>query len=208
MSKVARLFSLLVLVLSGAAIADSGETKWEFLAEKDGIHVWSRETPGSDMPAFRGQAFIKGNIDDILKTMLDWKHHTEWMYGCEESTMLKELGADHAIMYNRVGAPWPVWDRDVIADTIIERSADKKALTVSFKNIESKLKPVPKKVIRLPRLVGFYKLWEVEPKKTKVLYQVETDAGGSLPRWLAIFGAKALPYETLNALRVRVEGNS
>jgi hypothetical protein len=27
-----------------------------------------------------------------------------------------------------------------------------------------------------------------------------------LPRWLAIFGAKALPYETLNRLRERVEG--
>lgn len=207
MWKVARLISLLLCIVSGAAVADSGETKWEFLDEKDGIHVWKRETPGSDMPAFRGQAFIKGSIDEILDTMLDWKHHTDWMYGCEESTMLKELGANHAIMYNRIGAPWPVWDRDVIADTTIERSADKKSLTVAFKNIDSKLRPVPKKVIRLPRLVGFYKLWQVEPKKTKVLYQVETDAGGSLPRWLAIFGAKALPYETLNRLRERVEGD-
>ena len=82
------------------------------------------------------------------------------------------------------------------------------AVTTEGSVPDSKLKPLPKKVIRLPRLVGFYKLWEVEPKKTKVLYQVETDAGGSLPRWLAIFGAKALPYETLNRLRERVEGDS
>jgi hypothetical protein len=207
MSKAVKLTSLLMLILVGSAFADVGETKWEFLAEKDGIHVWKREIPGSDMPGFRGQAFINASIYDIMTTMLDWKKHTEWMYGCEESTVLKELGSDHAILYNRVGAPWPVWDRDVIVDTVIERSADKRALVVNFKNIDSKLRPVPKKVVRLPRLVGFYKLWQVEPKKTKVLYQVETDAGGSLPRWLAIFGAKALPYETLNRLRERVEAD-
>lgn len=205
MSKPAKLISLLLVILAGSVAADSGETKWEFLAEKDGIHVWKREIPGSDMPGFRGQAFVKAGIDDVMKTMLDWKKHTEWMYGCEESTVLKDLGSDHAIMYARVGAPWPVWDRDVIVDTIIERSPDKKALVVNFRNVDSKLRPVPKKVVRLPRLVGFYKLWELEPKKTKVLYQVESDAGGSLPRWLAIFGAKALPYETLNRLRERVE---
>jgi len=199
---------LLLVVLAGSAAADSPDGKWEFLSEKDGIHVWKREIPGSDMPGFRGQVYIKGSIDDVMKTMLDWKKHTEWMFGCEESTVLKQLGDNHAIMYNRVGAPWPVWDRDVIVDTTIERSGDKKALVVNFRNIDSKLRAVPKKVIRLPRLVGFYKLWEVEPKKTKILYQVETDAGGSLPRWLAIYGAKALPYETLSRLRGRVEGST
>jgi hypothetical protein len=207
MSQAVKLIALVLLILAGSAAADSGETPWEFLAEKDGIHVWKREIPGSDMPGFRGQTYIKASIDDILKTMLDWRKHTEWMFGCEESTMLKQFSESHAIMYNRVGAPWPVWDRDVIVDTTLERSADKKALVVNFKNIASQLRAVPKKVVRLPRLVGFYKLWEVEPKKTKVLYQVETDAGGSLPRWLAIFGAKALPYETLNRLRERVEGD-
>lgn len=198
-----------ILILSFLAVwagstAALDEPKWEWVGEKEGIHVWQHEIPGSDMPGFRGQGFIKASIDQILKEMLDWKHHPDWMFGCKESRPLKVFNNTHGIMYNRTEAPWPVWDRDVIVDTVLERSSDKRYLLVAFKNISYQF-PVPQRVIRLPRLVGFYKLWEVEPMKTKVLYQVETDAGGSLPRWLALFGAKALPYETLNALRKRVE---
>ena len=206
MAKRVKLFSVLLVILAASSAAADGSS-WEWLAEKDGIHVWKREIPGSDMPGFRGQAFIKASLDEILKNMLDWKKHTEWMYGCKESTVLQQLSENHALMYNRVGAPWPVWDRDVIVDTIIERPGGPNALVVTFKSVESKLRPVPKRVVRLPKLVGFYKLWQLEPKKTKVLYQVESDAGGSLPRWLAVYAAQALPYETLHALQKRVEGS-
>lgn len=197
------LFALLVVTPGRGA---DSEPKWEFLDKDDGIDVWKRDIPGSDMPGFRGQTFIKASIGDIMKTMLDWKKHTEWMYACEESTLLKQITPDHLLMYNRIGAPWPVWDRDVIADTLIERASDGKSVKVTFQNIASELKAVPKKVIRLPKLEGFYKLWEVEPKKTKVMYQVEADVGGSLPRWLARAGAKDLPHVTLEKLRARVEG--
>jgi hypothetical protein len=206
MSKLLRvlaLLSLFVVVVGARAVAD--EASWQFVSQKEGVHVWKHEVAGSDMPAFRGQVFLKASIDQILNQMLDWKRHTEWMYGCQESTLLQVLSPEHAIMYNRVGSPWPVWDRDVIADTQLERSPDGKALVVNFKNVDSKLRPVPRGVIRLPRLIGFYKLWQLEPKRTQVLYQVEMDAGGSLPRWLASYGAEALPYETLSRLRKRVE---
>jgi len=200
--------SLLLLFLSFAGVspaAAGGEREWEFLDGDDGIHVWKREIAGQDMPGFRGQTHIRASLEQVITVMLDYKRHTEWMYACEESDVLKRFDADHAIMYNRIGAPWPVWDRDVIADTLIERSPDGKQLKVTFQNVASDLRKVPSKVIRLPKLQGFYKLWAVEPNKTKVLYQVEADLGGSIPRWLAISGAKDLPHITLERLRERVE---
>ncbi len=193
------------LVVCGGSAAAADEVKWEWVGEKDGIRVWQHEIPGSDMPGFRGQTFIKASIDEILKVMLDWKRHPEWMYGCKESRPLKVFSDTHGIMYARVEGPWPVWDRDMVVDTVIERSADQHYLQVTFKNVNSDLHPVPHHVVRLPKLLGFYKLWQLEPKNTKILYQVESDAGGSLPRWLVLFAARALPYETLNALRKRVE---
>ncbi len=204
MSIPTKLLTLLLLLLTGTVAADSGEPKWEFLTEKDGIHVWKRELPGSDMPSFRGQTFMKASIEDIMKVMVDVKRHADWIYGCKESAML-ELNGDRAIMYNRTAAPWPVWDRDVIFETLVQQAQDKRSLVMNFNRIDAPLRPVPNKVIRLPRFEGFFKLWEIEPKKTKILYQVESDPGGSLPRWLAIMGAKSLPYETLNRLRKLVE---
>jgi len=197
-------FVFFLLVSAAPAVAGS-EREWEFLGNDDGIHVWKREIAGQDMPGFRGQAFIKASIEQIITTMLDYKKHTDWMYACEESDVLKRFNPDHALMYNRIGAPWPVWDRDVIADTLVERSPDGRQLKVTFQNVASDLRKVPSKVIRLPRLQGFYKLFAVESNKTKVLYQVEADLGGNIPRWLAINGAKDMPHITLERLRERVE---
>jgi hypothetical protein len=198
----------LVLACAAPAAAAGEPEKWEFVDKDDGIHVWKHEVPGHDVPDFRGQTFINASIDQVLVQMLDWKRHTEWMFACAESTLLKQLQPDHMIMYNRIDVPWPVWDRDVIADIAIERSDDKKYLKVTFKNISSDLRSVPNHVVRLPKLIGFYKMWEVEPGKTKIMYQVAAELGGSVPRWLAVRGARDLPHVTLLKLRERVEAVS
>jgi hypothetical protein len=199
-------WTLLIVLAFAAPAAAAGEPeKWDFVDKDDGIHVWKHEVPGHDVPDFRGQTIINASIDQILREMLDWRHHCDWMFACAESTMLKRIQDDRMIMYNRIDTPWPVWDRDVIAEIVLERSEDKKYLKVSFKNISSDLRSVPKKVVRLPKLIGFYKLWELEPGKTKILYQVEAELGGSVPRWMAVRGARDLPHVTLQKLRERVE---
>jgi hypothetical protein len=210
MRNVAKWFLLIAMASVPASVAApvaaAGEPEeWDFVDKDDGIYVWKHEVPGHQVPDFRGQTVISASMDEILVQMLDWKKHTEWMYACVESAMLKQHDPTHMTMYNRIGAPWPVWDRDVVANIAIERATDGKYIKVSFQNISSALRPVPKRVVRLPKLVGFYKLWEVEPNKTKIMYQVEAEMGGSIPRWLAVAGARDLPHHTLDRLRSRVE---
>ncbi|MDB4972296.1 MAG: Collagenase [Myxococcaceae bacterium] len=194
---------------SAAAVHADAQTaapKWEYVEDDDHVRLWKLEVPGQDLPGFRGQTIIDASIDDILSVMLQWQKHTDWMYRCAESKLLKELNNHEALMYNRTSAPWPVWDRDVIVSTDIQRGADNKSVSVTFKNVASDLKPVPGSTIRMPRLEGFYKLWYVGPKQTRVMYQVESDIGGSIPKWLAARATKDLPRITLVKLKERVTG--
>jgi hypothetical protein len=202
------LFGFVLLCVSAfvCSATAAGQGAWHHIEAEDGIDVWKLELPGQDMPGFRGQTFIHGSVDDIMQQLLDWKQHTKWMFHCSESLLLKQVNANQAIMYNRTDAPWPIWDRDVIVDTTISVAPDKRSATVTFKNINSKLKGPVEHVVRMPRMIGFYKLWQVEPTRVKVLYQVEADIGGSIPGWLAARAAKDLPYHTLLRLRERVEG--
>jgi len=203
------LFASAVTLRPHSVQADSQtQPKWEYLEDDDGVRLWRLDVPGQDLPGFRGQTVINASIDDILNVMLKWEKHPDWMYRCAESKLLKKLDDRQALMYNRTSAPWPVWDRDVIVETDIDRSADNKLLTVSFKNVDSKLKPAPDNTIRMPRLVGFYKLWFVSPTQTKIMYQVESDIGGSIPKWLAVRATKDLPRITLVKLKERVTGKS
>lgn len=196
-----------LLALPGVGVAAQGPSQkgnWEQIDDDEGIKVWQNEVPGSDLPGFRGEVVVAAEPQAIVDVIEDWKHHTEWMHRCAESTRLKRFEDGRALMYNRTSAPWPVWDRDVILETKLERSEDGKTTTLSFHNVSSDLRKLPEKVVRMPRLTGFYKLVWLGDKKTKITYQVEADPGGSLPRWVAKRVVRDLPFETLSRLRDRV----
>ena len=194
-----------LLALAPALAANDGE--WAFIDEEDGIRTWRKEL-GERRAAFRGQAFIRGSIDDALAPILDWKHHTEWMYGVKESTLLKQLSPTRVLVYVRVKGVWPVWDRDAISESELQWSADRKHLAIYGHSVQSSLRPVPSRVVRMPLLKGTMKMWQVEPRRVKVLYDIEADLGGRVPMWIAKLASREIPYHTLFNLRKRVQGES
>lgn len=184
----------------------AGDAGWEFIDEEDGVHTWRKDL-GEHRAAFRGQTYVRGTIDEALAPILDWKHHTEWMYGVKESTLLKQLSPTRVLVYIRVSGVWPVWDRDAISVSELHWSADHKHLVIDGHSVPSDLKAVPEHVVRMPMLKGKMKMWQVEPQRVKVLYDIEADLGGRVPQWLAKMAAKQIPYRTLSNLRKRVQGD-
>jgi hypothetical protein len=182
--------------------ADS-QPAWVQVDDDDGIKTWKLEVPGQEFPSFRGQTTIEASIATIRAVIEDVARHPEWMQNCVDAKLIKRIGDDRAIVYNRTGTPWPVWDRDVVLDTQFSSSEDGKVLTLTFRNTDPQLHPLPEKTVRMPRLLGSYIMRELSPEKTLVTYQVEADVAGSIPRWLADRLAKDMPYKTLSRLRER-----
>lgn len=182
---------------------------WVLVEDDEGIKVWSLDIPGQDLPGFRGITMINATIEEIMKFVLDTTKHTEWMWNCDESRIVERFAEDHGILYNRINAPWPVKDRDVLLDIGYRYTPQRTAVTFRFRETkerqwEEKV-PVPRRVVRIPKLTGFFRLWQETPTKTNVLYQVEVDIGGNVPDMAARRYARKLPYETLEALREMVE---
>lgn len=182
----------------------TGDGDWEFIDEEDGIHTW-RKVLSEHRAAFRGQTYMRGTIDDVLAPILDWKHHTEWMYGVTESTKLAQLSPTRVLVYVRVKGIWPVWDRDAISESELHWAPDHKHLAIYGHSVPSTLRSVPARVVRMPLLKGTMKMWQVEPRRVKVLYDIEADLGGRIPQWIAKIATKQIPYQTLFNLRKRVE---
>jgi hypothetical protein len=205
--KYTRSFSLAtllwLLVLPLAAQTPAGT--WEQVDDDDGIKVWQLVIPGRELPGFRGETVIPGPAELIVEELKKVDQHTQWMHRCTASNVIRNIDEDRVIIYNRTDTPWPVWDRDAILDTQFTRSADKKEITLTFKNTDPSLRPVPESVIRMPRLVGSYRMTKLADDKTRVVYQVEVDIGGSVPTFIAKRVARDMPYETLSRLRERVK---
>ena len=191
------------LLVSPVSVVAQSARDWTQIDESEGIRVWKREIPGQQLPGFRGETVMATSVEALVAVLKDYARHPEWMHRCVASAQLKDLGGGHSIDYNRTGAPWPVWDRDIIIDAQWSEAPDGRLVTLSFKNANPKLRPLPKRTVRMPRLVGFYQLWRLGPNRTKVIYQVEADPGGSLPTWLAKSVVRDMPYNTLSALRDR-----
>lgn len=203
-----RSVSVLVLMLAtfvGAPLAaQNAKDGWERIDEDDGITTWKHEVPGQVVPGFRGQVVIPADIDKVRLAIEDVKSHTKWMHRCAESTTLKVLGETESLVYNRTDSPWPVSDRDVVLKTKRVVNGDGDEVLLAFQNTKSDLKGEQDGVVRMPKLVGFYKLTKLNDGRTKVVYQVEADVGGSLPNWIVKRVVKEMPYETLSKLRDRV----
>lgn len=197
------LVCLAVFSLATLAYAEASGT-WRQIDDDDGIKIWKLEIPGVEVPGFRGETIMNASAESVAAYLKHVELHTEWMYRCSESVIVKRFDEDAALVYNRTDTPWPVWDRDAVLDTAFVTSEDNKVITLTFKNIESKLRPLPDNVIRMPRLVGSYRMEKLAPARTKVTYTVEVDIGGSVPDWMAEMVARDMPYKTLLKLRGRV----
>ena len=188
--------------------AEDPAANWQLIEDDEGIKVWSLAIPGQDLPGFRGITKINATVDQVMTFMLDTTKHTEWMYNCDESRLVKRYDEQHGILYNRVNAPWPVYDRDVLLDIMYRYTPARTAVTFRFRNTKDFDMPVPRRVVRIPRLEGFYRLWQETPTRTNVLYQVEVDIGGDVPDRAARRYARNLPFETLEKLREMLEAKN
>lgn len=209
MKSLAWLASFLALAALALPLrAADSQPAWIEVDDDDGIKTWRREVPGQELPSFRGRATLAATPQAIRTVIEDVARHPEWMHNCVGAKLIERVDADRAIVYNRTGTPWPVWNRDVVLDTVFASSEGGKLLTLTFRNTDPSRYPLPEKTVRMPRLTGSYTLRQLAPGKTEVTYQVEADVGGSLPRWLANRLAKEMPYKTLSRLRTRVTGRT
>jgi hypothetical protein len=200
-------FLLLCLLVLAPITAFAAGPNWELVQDEEGIQVWGLEIPGKDLPGFRGVTVVDASIDEILNEMLDIPTHVEWMYRCRDARMLKQMTESHGILYNRVRAPWPIKDRDMVIDVDYRFTPQHNALTIRFRNTNEVDVPVPFWTVRIPRIEGFYRLWLDDAGKTNVLYQVEVDIGGNVPDGSARRYARKLPFVTLLNLRERAESS-
>jgi hypothetical protein len=196
-----------IIVIFVAIAATPGALRaadWEQLLEDDGITVYSRETPGSSLPTFRGETMINGSLLDILAVFQDVPHHTSWMYACLESTIVKRHSEVEALVYNKIDVPWPLNDRDVVLHAKLTYDLDEREAWNRFRSVETPLKSPAPDVVRVPRLEGFFHMVAITPEMTAIVYQVESHPGGMIPDWLAAIASRRLPLNTLSLLRERV----
>jgi hypothetical protein len=180
-------------------------SEWELVAAESGISVYRRAVEDRELPIMRATATFAAKPYEILPVLHDVRYHREWMHRCIEAELLERKGPWDAVAYNRTAAPWPVADRDTVFRARLRVMEPGRVIESRFQNVPSlHLKPIPPNTVRLPTMRGFYKFTLQPDGATRVVYQLDTDPGGTIPTWLVIRTTREIPLITVRGLREQV----
>jgi hypothetical protein len=197
------LFFALALGTVGPAWGDD-ESGWRKIYEEQGVVVSTLEEPGQELPRFRGQATLKGDVLHVLAILLDDARSKEWAKSADEAEVLRKIDERTAIVYSRSHQTWPVKDRDLVMKRKIEILDPGQAFRVHLVCIPGE-RPSVKGVIRLAHCETNIELKKVDATHTFVDYRVRADPGGHSPSFLVRWASKSIPLDTLTALGKQIE---
>jgi hypothetical protein len=192
------LSGLAFFLVSGKASAAA----WEKIDDENGIKVFRKDVPGSQLVAFRGEAMISAPLEKLLWVLADNAHRTDWVDRLKKSVVLATSGRYEFIVYQHFGLPFPISDRDYVYRGRATRDQHG-VVTLAIASVTHPKAPATIGV-RANLIGSRYVLTPKGPDKTYVVVEVHTDPKGAIPTWLVNLIQKSWPMKTLKGLRAQV----
>jgi hypothetical protein len=195
-SRSAALCACLCLV---AVAVRAHEPGWTVIESNEGITVSRREQPGADMPAFRGQGSLQGNVLQMLALMMDLSATPRWACGIDEARAIgpRDERTDYVYLYSDV--PWPIRDRDMVVrrDIFVEEQAKQFRIEL---HCDPDRAPPRDGVVRVRNCDSTFRLKRMDLDHTDLDYVMTLDPAGHLPKWSGSWIAKHVPFRTLRSI--------
>lgn len=195
MVKWYRLLVVVSFLFSTSVYADN----WQLAKEEGGIQVFTKNTSGSSLKAFKGVISIPTHLGAILATINDTSIYSRLFHNTKQTKELKRVSKIESYRYMVTGLPWPAKSRDSAIHSVLRQDKKTKVIQITLNGVPNYI-PVKPNLIRIQKMSG---RWLLVPQKdsVKVIYEMSVDPGGSLPTWLVNSMSVDLPFITLSNLR-------
>lgn len=188
-----------ILLIISFSLTSFEIDKWELKESVDGIDVYTK-IDDQNKHWSRLECVMNATPDEVVKFASKIEYLNSWVYGCASSQVLSEN--NNITIYHIVtDMPFPISDRDIIIKK--ERFFDHQ--TGIYSSILSKDSEFdyPTEYLNVEDFQANWKYIPLENGKTKVIYEVYADPGGSIPNWLVEKFSSKGPYKSLENLRSR-----
>lgn len=177
---MSKLFATISLVLCSLAAYSS--PNWKLKKEEDDIKIYTAHSDSSAIKLIRVELNLEATAQQFIAFMLDVPKQTEWLYNCHTARTLERLAPNEIMFYAEVALPWPASNRDYITHMTITQRLPGHATIHSFA-VPDHLPNKPGKV-RLQKSVAHWEIAPLSPTEIKIVYELNTDPGGSIPAWV------------------------
>jgi hypothetical protein len=203
-SFAAPLIVVLALVTPHAATADESAIPWTKIDDADGVTVYRRELPGSDVIAFKGEGLVNARLVRVASVVFDTSRATEWIDSLAEARVVRRISDTEYIEYDHVSTPFVMKDRDFVTWNKLDYDPARKAITIRMRSVTDPSAP-PTGYVRGELVSSTFVLTEAaDGKATRVVGDVHCDPRGSIPKWIVNWFQRDWPRSTFKKLRVQV----
>jgi hypothetical protein len=196
----ALLLTIIFVMLRGSLAAQA----WEFIKEKDGIKIYTRKEAGNSLKSFKGVADIHASKEKVYNLVGNVKNLDWWDKNLREIKVLyyeKEKRSQYYLVYD---SPWPVTDRDICSEAVINTDSVTGIRTIYAKPLSAVIPEKP----GLVRIKHYWQRWTLVPGGKNVVHvELEgyVDPAGAVPDWIYNMVITDTPLKIIRGIKQRLE---
>ena len=191
--------SIMLTMCASSCLFAAGEQGWELQRDKDGIQVHTRPVEGSPYDTVRTTTrMMDVRLSSLVALIEDAPACTDWADSCAESYLVERLSESESLVYTHNDMPFPVKDRDVVAQ--VKWTQDAASFEVEMNSVAT-VGNMDEVRGRL-RLIEAVASWNFAPQadgSVLISNQAHIDPGSALPGWVTNMLLIDAPFETMKS---------
>lgn len=198
-----RLVVCLFLALSASGVFAAPQNTWEQIDDDQGIQVFRKAMPGSDIVAFKGAGIVDASLEKIFWVLCDAEHEKQWVEMLIDNYVMENMTAFDRVQYQNFDLPWPLSDRDFVYRAVA--TMDEKGRLHLVLNSVGHPKTPETRGVRAEIMESGFILTPRPDGKTFVEVSIFSDPKGILPTWVINLVQASWPMETMLGIRKQVK---
>ena len=189
-----------ILVFSNTIVAQS----WDFIKEKDGIKIYTRNDTGKTLKSYKGITDIHAPAEKVFSLLEDVNHTEWWDKNLTQIKVLRYEKCRKAQYYLVYDLPWPVTDRDLCVDVTVTTDTATGVSRITAVPLAGAI-PARQDMIRI---LEYRQVWTIIPagrELTHVILEGFVDPAGSIPDWVSNMLIVESPFKVISGVRDRLE---
>lgn len=192
----------LTFAAASASAAKPNPLPWEEIDDTDGMQVWARKVPGSNVREVKAETIVNLPAERVWAVLYDVSKYTEFMPYLIKGKVLGPAGPDAQYEYQLIDPPI-VDKRDYTLKVTVRQDKEKGLYSRSWVPANDKGPKPIEDVVRVTICEGSWTVEKLGSTSTRLEYRLYTDPGGSIPSWIADRANATSVPDLLNAVRQR-----
>jgi hypothetical protein len=199
---MARTREVAALLLSGTigSLCAQAALEWRLERDANGVRIESRAVLGWDIREMRGTARFDGRLSSLVAVIEDPSTAPLLNDFVVESKVVRRDGVSRYQVYTLTRMPWPLKDRDVVTQRVIERDGQTGAVTIIDEAVAGGM-PENKGFIRIKRSHNRWSLTPAANGGVQIELLMLSDPAGPIPSSLISSMSVTTPFRMIEKLK-------